>query len=134
MSSTRSTIDRVRLSSPNLVLQAASLAVLAAVAASGLMTVLGIDPLDHLDWVPACAIRTWTGIACPGCGMTRALVLLGQLQFAASCSSHPAAPGLVIALGVGAVRPGLLSARWRDAVVGVALAFVVGVWLVRSVA
>ena len=125
--------ERMRLPNPDRVLQASSLVVLAAIVASGLLATLGgIDLIDHLDWVPACAIRAWTGIACPGCGMTRALVLLGQFQFAASCSSNPAAPGIVIALGLGIVRPGLVMGRWRDAVASVALVLVAVDWLLRA--
>jgi hypothetical protein len=123
-----------RLPNPDRVLRVASLAVLAAVAASGLLASFGgIDLIDHLDWAPPCAIHAWTGFACPGCGMTRALVLLGQFQFAASCSAHPAAPGVAIALGVGVVRPGLLMHGRRNVVASVALVLVGIAWLVRSV-
>ena len=127
-------LESAHLPSPDRVLRAAALAVLAAVAASGMLLALaGIDLLDHLDWAPSCVIRGWTGFDCPGCGMTRALVLLGQFQFAASCSAHPAAPALVIALGVGVVRPGLLKGTHRDALAGVALVFVGLTWFGRWV-
>jgi hypothetical protein len=127
-------LERVRFPNPERVLRVASLAVLAAVAASGLLANLGgIDLIDHLDWAPPCAIRAWIGFSCPGCGMTRALVLLGQFQFAASCSAHPAAPGFAIALAVGVVRPGLLTGRCRDVVASAALVFVGIAWLLGSV-
>ena len=127
-------LEGARLPSPDRMSRAAAFAVLAAVAASGMLSVLaGIDLLDHLDWAPSCVIRAWTGFDCPGCGMTRALVLLGQFQFAASCSAHPAAPALVIALGVGALRPGLLKGTHHDALAGIGLVFVGVAWLVRWV-
>ncbi len=125
-------LEPVRLPRPDRVLQVSSLAVLTAVAASGLLaTFAGIDLIDQLEWAPACAFRSWTGFECPGCGMTRALVLLGQFQFAASCSAHPAAPGVAIALGIGAARPRLLVGSCRDAVARVALLGVGTAWLVR---
>lgn len=124
-------LDGVR---PDRVLRVSSFVVLVAIAASGwLAAIAGIDLLNHLDWAPRCAIRTWTGFDCPGCGMTRALVLLGQFQFAACCSANPAAPGLVIVLGVGVVRPGLLMGRYRDVVAWAALVLVVIAWLMRNV-
>jgi len=125
-------LEQARLPRPDRVLQVSSLAVLTAVAASGLLAAFaGIDLIDQLEWAPACAFRSWTGFECPGCGMTRALVLLGQFQFAASCSAHPAAPGLAIALGIGAARPSLLAGRGRDAVARFALVGVGAAWLVR---
>ena len=76
-------------------------------------------------------MRSWTGWDCPGCGMTRALVLLGQLQFAAAWSAHPAAAALVVALGVGAVRPGLVSGRSRDAIAGLGLVLLAMTWSLK---
>lgn len=36
-----------------------------------------------------CPIRLLTGIACPGCGMTRALVALLRLDFSLALEMHP---------------------------------------------
>jgi len=119
---------------PDRLLRASSLAVLAGGAMSGVLSAsVGIDLIEHLDWAPGCAIRAWTGIECPGCGMTRALVLLGQFQFAACCRANPAAPLLALAMGLTAWRPGWLGNR-QDAVAWVASLLLVVVWLSRVVA
>jgi hypothetical protein len=123
--------ERPLLPSPDRVLRVAAFAVLGAVAGSGMLAAFGsVDLLDHLDWAPSCAIRTFIGFDCPGCGMTRALVLLGQMEFAAACNAHPAAPGFVLALGAGIVCPDLVSAH-RNALVRAALLFVLVAWWFR---
>ena len=59
-----------------------------------------------LTWVglPAwvCPLRTATGIPCPGCGLSRALVALLHGHAADAVALHPFAP-LVLAAGLGAM-------------------------------
>jgi hypothetical protein len=45
--------------------------------------------------LPACPIRALLGIPCPGCGLTRALLLCFHGDFAASLDLHPLAPALL---------------------------------------
>jgi hypothetical protein len=57
--------------------------VAAGVAAVGACTIAGLT--DSGDtWMPACPLKTMTGIDCPGCGMTRSLRALtgGDLSLA----------------------------------------------------
>ena len=100
--------------------------------ASGLLLALcDVDLLRHLSFFPACPFHTASGLPCPGCGMTRALLLLGQLRIGAALAAHPLAPGLLLAMLwtlLGA--PGQARIP-RDAVAAALLTLVVGVWLTR---
>lgn len=58
-----------------------------AVSSFGLKA--GHVSLDRLTRLPLCVFRFWTGIPCPGCGMTRALVAAFQGQWRLSFSYHP---------------------------------------------
>lgn len=49
-----------------------------------LFAVIAIFYLIH-----GCPIRFFTGIACPGCGMTRALFALSRLDFPLAFEMHP---------------------------------------------
>jgi hypothetical protein len=40
--------------------------------------------------VPLCLVKALTGRDCPGCGMTRAFLLIGHGRFAAATAMHPA--------------------------------------------
>ena len=50
--------------------------------------------------VPLCLVKGLTGLDCPGCGMTRAFLLLGHGRFADALAAHPASvPAYVIVAG-----------------------------------
>lgn len=98
-------------------------------------------------WVPGdeapglCPIRTCTGVACPGCGLTRAVAHLIRGDFAAMWAMHPLAP-LIVVEGVVALAIAHLAARRRvrvppaavAAVGAVHIALLVVVWVARFVA
>lgn len=46
----------------------------------------------------SCIIKTFTGVSCPGCGMTRSTLALLQLDFAAAWHYHPLVFYLIIAI------------------------------------
>ena len=71
------------------------------------------------------------GLPCPGCGMTRALLLLGQLRVAEALAMHPLAPGLLVAVAWGAVGAPGRARISRDAAAAALLALVLGVWGAR---
>jgi hypothetical protein len=51
--------------------------------------------------VPLCLIKSLTGLACPGCGMTRAFLLIGHGRFADAAATHPASlPAYAIVAGL----------------------------------
>jgi hypothetical protein len=63
-----------------------------------------------------CPVRSTLGVVCPGCGLTRAMVLLIQGHWQASFDLHAFAPiflGIGIFLAIGSILP----ARLRQAAV-----------------
>jgi hypothetical protein len=117
---------------PASVLRGGIVLALGVTLASGLaLAICGVDLLRHLSLFPACPFHTVTGLPCPGCGMTRAFLLLGQLRIGDALAAHPLAPGLLLAmLWMLAGAPGRARVP-RDAVATALLALVVGVWLAR---
>ncbi len=62
---------------------------------------------SRVDWLPLprCMWRTWLGVPCPGCGLTRACLAIMRGEFAAAWALHPWAFLLVPAAGWYALRP-----------------------------
>ena len=57
------------------------LLVLAAISSAGVfLHLFEIDFMNHLPARSLCPFHAITGLACPGCGMTRAMISLGQLK------------------------------------------------------
>jgi hypothetical protein len=53
--------------------------------------------------IPLCALNALTGLECPGCGMTRAFLLVGHGRFREASATHPAAlPAFLIMAGLAA--------------------------------
>lgn len=105
--------------------------------AVGVGILLLADPVD--DGPTICPFALATGIACPGCGMTRALVRLFHGDMAGAVEYHPLAPAALAGFLAGwtwwtlarkgVVRP--VSANTiRFATLGGALSLL-AVWLVR---
>jgi len=104
---------------------------LAGLAGAAAHALLDWDPEVWQAWLPGCPLRAVTGVPCPGCGMTRALLLLVQLRFEAAWVAHPAAPGVVAAMLVWGIRPPRWSPRLRDGLAAAALAALLGLWIAR---
>jgi len=82
-----------------------------AVAGVGFL-LLGWSGLPVGHGFTICAFRRVTGIPCPGCGMTRAMVALARGELVAALHLHPFAPLL---LGQAAAWWGALGAAlWRQ--------------------
>jgi hypothetical protein len=88
-----------------------------------------------------CLLRNWTGIPCPGCGVTRSIAALVRGDWAEAFSLHPLAPFAVteavvvwVAWGFSLFRRGRGLDEWRLAQLLLAnLAAFVVVWIVRAV-
>jgi len=66
---------------PNNSLRILVIIVLAVVSSSGIFVYLfEIDFMNYLPTVSLCPFHAVTGLPCPGCGMTRAMISLGQLK------------------------------------------------------
>ena len=74
---------------------------------------VALTALDLPAW--QCPLKATLGIACPGCGLTRAMVLLAEGKWLAAIQLHAFAP---IGLGIGLLLVSgiLLPAKWRHRV------------------
>jgi hypothetical protein len=59
-----------------------------------------------------CPLKTTLGIACPGCGLTRAMVLLAEGKWLAAVQLHAFAP-VGLAIGLLLLTGLLLPAKWK---------------------
>jgi len=110
---------------------AAALAALFAVAAAaGAYHGLGVELEVLAGWLPPCPFRALSGIACPGCGMGRALLHLAQLRLGEATALHPFAPLVAAALVAATLRPPIL-ARVPSSATLAALAALLALWVAR---
>jgi len=88
-----------------------------------------------------CLLRNWTGVPCPGCGVTRSIAALLRGDYAEAFILHPLAPIAVteaivvwLAWGVSLMRRGRGLDEWRLAQLFLAnLAAFVLLWIARAV-
>ena len=119
-------------------------AAIRAVAVTALAAVVvPVANVFSLPAIPMCAFKLWTGLACPGCGMTRSMVCLCRGDVAAAFRFHPlglvlgGAALAVLAGGVGGAVTGR-DPFWRfldrrSATLAIAFVSVlVAVWLART--
>lgn len=118
---------------PEGVLRAAVALFVLGLIATGLAHAwIGFEPLLLSDWLPGCAFRALTGLRCPGCGMTHALLLLTQLRVTESLAAHPAALVLVAAASLWLLRPEWTRAWQRSSVQAGALVVLIVLWVLRQ--
>ena len=71
------------------------------VLATGLVALSGARLIQHLPvLVPACGLRTLTGIPCPLCGSTRCLIAWSHLEIAEAFRFNPMVAAGCVAVGV----------------------------------
>lgn len=87
MNSTNSSRGSPRLKADPLRIAAA--AALAIAALGGLLHLAGLEPASALPEAVLCPFRALTNLPCPGCGMTRAFLALGRLDFAGAWARNP---------------------------------------------
>ena len=77
-----------------------------------------------------CPIRFFTGISCPGCGMTRAVLDLCRLDFVSAFEMHPLVILLPLAAAIYFTRR-LIPKRILSALCIAALVLLVAVYIIR---
>jgi hypothetical protein len=92
-------------------------------------------------WTDAgCLFQALAGLPCPGCGVTRGLLLLGAGDLAGAWRANPGAVGLAAGLaGQGLLatlvlsgrRAGGTGSRWLTGIDRLTIATLVAVWLAR---
>lgn len=115
-----------------------------------LVSAVGLSLTPHPDGfgthralgLPKCLFLEWTGLPCPGCGLTTSFTLLLHGQWREAFAAHALGPLLYAAFGVAAVfslaeyfgRSTLISALLRGAKMPwayAALSLYLGAWALR---
>jgi Protein of unknown function (DUF2752) len=98
-------VSRERQRSDHWVRLAPLLALLALLLAAAL-------PTGGIGWI-LCPVRTFTGVPCAGCGLTRSVIRAARGEWVAALRLHPLGPILCLGL-LGVALSGLLPCVWRD--------------------
>lgn len=104
-----------------------ALAILAGSLATG---ALGLSALERL---PLCLFKLATGIPCPGCGMTHALLAAFQGDWAASWASHALGLPLLAVWTWWLIRGGERLPKMRPVIGAALVALVLGTYGLRFV-
>ena len=117
---------------PNDSLRTLVIIALAVVSSSGVFLYLfEIDFMNYLPTVSLCPFHAITGLPCPGCGMTRAMMSLGQLKLEAAMEYNMFSTPLLI-LMVLYVWPGKFPSFLQHKLFSIIMVIVViFVWLIR---
>lgn len=70
-------------------------------------------PVSWKSPVPLCAFNALTGLDCPGCGMTRAFLLIGHGRLADATAAHPASLAAFLIVSGMALLGALRAVRGR---------------------
>ena len=118
--------------SPNHFLRISVIIVLAVLSSSGVFFYLfGIDFINYLPTRSLCPFHAITGLACPGCGMTRAMISLVQLKIGAAIGYNLFSLPLLIVM-IFYVWPGKFPSFLQHPVLSIfMLLLVIIVWLMR---
>jgi hypothetical protein len=70
-------------------------------APAGVLLMAVLLPVGWRSPVPLCLFKALTGLECPGCGMTRAFLLIGHGRLGEAFAMHPAGlPAFLIVAGL----------------------------------
>ena len=70
-------------------------------APAAVLAAAALLPPGWTSPVPLCAVNALTGLDCPGCGMTRAFLLIGHGRLSEATAMHPASiPAFLIVAGM----------------------------------
>ena len=106
--------------------------VLAAISSAGVfLYFFEIDFINHLPTKSLCPFHAISGLRCPGCGMTRAMISLGQLKPGAAVGYNLFSMPLLILMVV-YLWPGKFPAFLQHQIVSIFIfILVILVWLMR---
>ncbi len=108
----------------------------AAVCTVAVVGAVYVYRLDHLAGVMPCPYLALTGLACPGCGITRALHFLMHADVATAFAHNPllflAAPAAVVFASAPRVAGPLRGARWRTSIAWTMAAITLAFWVWRN--
>lgn len=123
---------------PQHLLRYAPLAAIASISAGATVILRRVDPNVPGNPLPGCPFYALTGIWCPGCGSTRCLHALVQLDLPQAMAMNPLLVLSIIPVLVMALHgAGLWPARWLPLVRLFArpipwLVLVLGYWVARN--
>ena len=73
-------------------------------APAAVLLLAALLPASFATPFPLCAVKALTGVDCPGCGMTRAFLLIGHGRLSEATAAHPlAVPAFLIVAGMSVV-------------------------------
>lgn len=84
-----------------------------------------------LYWFFGCPIKYFTGLSCPGCGMTRAALEAATLHPGAALHYHPLLPVVPVGAWLALSKTAAARPKLRSAGLGLLAAVFIAVWLVR---
>lgn len=85
-----------------------------------------------VTWFTGCPIKYFTGISCPGCGMTRAWIAVLHLDFAKAFTCHPLFPTVPLIILAFFFDDWIDFKKYRWAVILLAILFLL-VYLIRII-
>lgn len=115
--------------------------ILLGILACGMVAFLVMKYTDYSIELPMCVLLRLTGLYCPGCGGTRAFLLLLQGRFLASVYYHPVVfYGAVVAIWylishtIEYISKGrwAIGMRYRDIYLYAALVLILINWIVKN--
>jgi hypothetical protein len=113
----------------------ATTALVVALATAAAVVLYVVDPSQHA-LTPPCAFRTFTGLACPGCGLTRAAHALLHGDLAQAFSLNPwgfvSGPLLAGFLAAPAVTSPAVSHRTRTVLAWTGAILTLAFWIWRN--
>ena len=134
MPAQRQEIQQQYIVRAHLILRVLILFIFGIIALSGIcFHLLGIDFREYLSHFSLCAFRAVTGIQCPGCGMTRAFLSLGQLKFKEAIQFNPFSLFLLITMILSICIGQSPSWLQNKVLIRITLIVVITVWLLRLI-